>query len=697
MQGEKVVMGFDPGALTRLMGVLSEIYSDPTGAVAREYITNALDSHIREGQTRPVEVSLPSGWRGNLVVQDFGIGMDIEDIRNTYSKYGASTKLDNDLEAGMLGIGSKSAFAYSNSFTVVGVKNGRRVTVSVMRDEDGEGVMTILDDSDTDERNGVTITVPVSNASAMNERVREFCKFLPEGLVHVDGVDLSERAKWVKIASDVENEDGDVVILNIWSVPIGNHQNARAMSRIIMGNVPYETIRDFTSEHNIGFTVYAEVVMGAVAFAPSREKLMDVRRTRLVEELIGKTYKARVGDSIRDWVLEADTRAEALKRYSKRCRTLRNLGITNVVWNGEEIPTPDKVVWTAPDGVDHIGRVYQPNRSRNAIYTNRMLDYDDFLSDSTLIVLNTPDKTITTTIKKKATQYINNNGMNHYSWGSPGRRVMQIHFINDGYQVTDPWLLDAETVDYADIAAEVLPRNNSVSTYTGVKTKGMYHVYDGTAVRDLRALKDTETVFAVAGSNMRVNGNLCKFIGTSPKMDDYDYNKVLSELQKALGTDVTIVDVYLNRLEKFKRDWPTATYLTPEDAYARLVDKARASISDDDIKGWAYWHDIYGVGGLDRCWHLIPDDDPDKESVREYPDYESRYSRVEQVLRIIPNDAEIKAKCDKFRSEYKEVAARIKHRYLLMGVSMYYDNRLTDEVLRRYYQSDLDFYNSQEG
>src|SRR5687767_10437021 len=103
--GQKVAMGFDPNSLAHLMSVLTDLYSDPVGAIVREYSTNALDSHVEaaayvsalqvldthnelkhfdprylEGGMPPIEVSIPSTFSPFFKVVDHGIGLSVDDI-----------------------------------------------------------------------------------------------------------------------------------------------------------------------------------------------------------------------------------------------------------------------------------------------------------------------------------------------------------------------------------------------------------------------------------------------------------------------------------------------------------------------------------------------------------------------------------------------------------------------------------------
>ena len=160
---ESIGMSLDLDSAQILMQMLSKnLYSDPVGSTIRETVSNSLDSHRRAGVDDPVLVRL--GFNSNndyeFSTEDFGVGLDDEDVKNIISKYGKSTKrLSND-ELGCFGLGFKSPLAYSSSFYFVCRKNG--VERKYMMYE-GEDVNTIdlLYEMPTAERNGVKIIVPV--------------------------------------------------------------------------------------------------------------------------------------------------------------------------------------------------------------------------------------------------------------------------------------------------------------------------------------------------------------------------------------------------------------------------------------------------------------------------------------------------------------------------------------------------------
>lgn len=104
---DTIGMSLDLDSAQVLMQMLSKnLYSDAIGSTIRECASNALDSHRRAGNNDPIIVSFSTTRDGNyeFSVEDFGIGLDAEDVKNIISKYGKSTKRNSNTELGMMGL-----------------------------------------------------------------------------------------------------------------------------------------------------------------------------------------------------------------------------------------------------------------------------------------------------------------------------------------------------------------------------------------------------------------------------------------------------------------------------------------------------------------------------------------------------------------------------------------------------------------
>jgi hypothetical protein len=182
---ESIGMSLDLDSAQILMQMLSKnLYSDDIGSAIRECASNALDSHRRAGVDTPIIVSFKSSTDYNyeFCVEDFGIGLDADDVRNIISKYGKSTKRDSNTELGMMGLGFKAPLAYSSSFYFVCRKNGMERKYMMYEGED-TNTIDLLYETPTTEGNGVKVIIPVKYGDRW-----QFQKKIKEQLCYFESV-----------------------------------------------------------------------------------------------------------------------------------------------------------------------------------------------------------------------------------------------------------------------------------------------------------------------------------------------------------------------------------------------------------------------------------------------------------------------------------------------------------------------------
>ena len=264
---ENVRLGLDLSAAAHIIGVLTDLYSDPIAAVVREYSTNALDSHIEAGNSAPIEISLPTVANPFFKVRDFGLGLSIDGIRDTYALYGRSTKRDSDDVNGMLGLGCKSALTYATSFNIMSVHDGVKVLATVVKDLDGVGVIKILDTVMSPDPNGVEISVPVKSYDILKfaEKAQGLYYLWKKGTVTVNGG-----------APDSIWDDPALIWLDdSIAVKMGTGYGLNHV--IVQHNVGYPTnIEGLLPK----IQVTAFVPIGSINFTPSREALHHTPRTK---------------------------------------------------------------------------------------------------------------------------------------------------------------------------------------------------------------------------------------------------------------------------------------------------------------------------------------------------------------------------------------------------------------------------------
>lgn len=327
LSGRKITMTIDNNSMSQIMGFMADLYSDPAAAVIREYTTNAIDSHIRAGQARPVELSTPSALSPVFVVEDFGVGLSEDDIEHIYSQFGNSTKRDSNLEAGTFGLGSKSGMTYTDQFTLQARKDGREILVLIARDIDGTGSMNIISNTETDKPNGVRIEIPVNtDHSVFRNKAYEFAKYVAPGLILVDGKE-PER-DYIKI-------DDRLAIL------ISDNYLSRKEDKLVMGHVAYPIGHSYAySTHNFAAVYFAEV--GDVDIPPSREQLMYTPKTEKFLEEQGNDLIVRVYNWFVEQVAQAKDKREAFLTATRFWNATATRNAT-FLYEDEEIPKSIKI------------------------------------------------------------------------------------------------------------------------------------------------------------------------------------------------------------------------------------------------------------------------------------------------------------------------------------------------------------------
>ena len=144
--------------------LMDGLYGRKIEAVVREIATNAYDSHTQAGYPhRAFEVRLPTYLKPHFTVRDYGVGMGHEQVLDRYSTLFESTKDTSNDQVGMLGLGSKSPFAYTDGFTLRCWDGEVRRTYSSYLGDGGVPLISVADISPSAEPTGVEVSFPVKN------------------------------------------------------------------------------------------------------------------------------------------------------------------------------------------------------------------------------------------------------------------------------------------------------------------------------------------------------------------------------------------------------------------------------------------------------------------------------------------------------------------------------------------------------
>ena len=327
--------------LAHVFGILrSNLYSNKTLAVIREYSTNAYDAHVANGKADvPIEVTLPTVIEPTFQVRDFGKGLSEEDVFEIYSSYGASTKRLSNNYVGTLGMGSKSGFAYAPSFTITSYNGGMKKVYEAYIDETNIGTIAKVHEEKSNEPSGVCVKIDVRSSD-----IRDFRDTAYGFYQHFDPL---PKFYGVNLKEDIEYE------LNIRKIVfqcelgvLYADRNFYSTSNIFvkMGNICYPVTNFDTQYTNwvYGHKLILNVNIGEVAFTTSRESLemTELTKATLVKYL--NEYRKRVSTNWQSQIDQAKTPWEAICIYHNNLPVLgRNVLENNLVWKG--IPLSDKL------------------------------------------------------------------------------------------------------------------------------------------------------------------------------------------------------------------------------------------------------------------------------------------------------------------------------------------------------------------
>lgn len=185
--------------------VLSDnLYSNKIGSIVREISCNAYDAHVMAGKKDiPFEIHLPNAFEPWFSVRDFGTGLSPEDIRTVFTVYFESTKDQSNDAIGAFGLGAKTPLAYTDQFTVTSIVNGTRRIYSVFKSSSGIPDIALMDESVTDNGNGVEIKLSAKREYfyRFEQEVRQQLNyFIVKPVITNGSVSWGQPPNWILLA-----------------------------------------------------------------------------------------------------------------------------------------------------------------------------------------------------------------------------------------------------------------------------------------------------------------------------------------------------------------------------------------------------------------------------------------------------------------------------------------------------------------
>jgi hypothetical protein len=349
--GVKSESEFTITANAQAFKILSDgLYSDKPRAILRELSCNAYDAHVDAGNAeKPFNIQMPNPIDPTFRIRDYGTGLSPDDMLSVYKTYFQSTKTDTNDQIGCLGLGSKSPFAYTDSFTTTTYYNGVKYIYNAHINESGTPAIALMGKTKTTEHNGLEISFTVERSDFREfeykiQPVFQYFKLMP----NISGIDT--RPEPVKY---MMKKDG-WALRKVDKSRYSNHRNYanHGVAMAVMGNVAYpidnmDTGDMSNDERSLlsqgGLDIFFDI--GDLEVQPSREGLAFNKRTiknirerldKIITE-IRKEANAQISTCKTLW----EARIEATKINAGEYSHLNYIfeGQNIFSWNGTSLST----------------------------------------------------------------------------------------------------------------------------------------------------------------------------------------------------------------------------------------------------------------------------------------------------------------------------------------------------------------------
>ncbi len=298
--GEMAEQSFSIHDMGMIFDILrNKMYSNPIQAICREISCNARDAHreVKKSDV-PCKIVLPNNLEPHFRVKDYGPGISPDRMANVFLKYTASTKRDDDLQTGGFGLGAKTPFSYSDSFTIETVVDGTKYNYICFIDESKVGKLNLMSTDTTTEPNSTEIIIPVKPSDF---------RFFSDGIEYVTRhwdvrpiVSGAAGFVWKDITPTLKGKN--------WSVAKGDNDHRRTVKLIIDGiEYPLDTVAlkgyaDTGVLDALYGTVYLNFGVGELSLQASREAVHLDKPTQAkimarIEEL-RKEIKSSIQDTV---------------------------------------------------------------------------------------------------------------------------------------------------------------------------------------------------------------------------------------------------------------------------------------------------------------------------------------------------------------------------------------------------------------
>lgn len=210
----------------------SNLYTDKPLAIVRELSANALDAHMQAKEKRPFSITLPNRMNPSFEIRDYGIGMSPDTIQTLYTTFFGSDKNGDNEAIGGLGLGSKTPFSYTDTFTLLSYWEGIKYTWLCMIQEDGQPSISMVKHDKCSEDRGIQYIIPVKQEDfyTFSNKAKSVLQYFPKGSYEANDIEVAE------------------VRYSLKQKEYGFRDSSASWPRVIMGPIAYRLDKNALDE-----------------------------------------------------------------------------------------------------------------------------------------------------------------------------------------------------------------------------------------------------------------------------------------------------------------------------------------------------------------------------------------------------------------------------------------------------------------
>lgn len=352
---ETTAMGMVLNA-TSFNHIINSLYKNPLGAIIRELTTNALESHMVAQTTRKVAIQLPTTLDQNLIIRDFGTGLNDEEVQKYLNTlFSTSKDKDNNLMGGF-GLGSKSPLALVDTFNIISIKSGLKNNYAWIKEPGKLPSLVHLDDEEdrnerTSEDDGIKIVIPLGSStkisqnflqSKVEEEARRQLLGFSNQIMFVDNIHEKHYADLNDISHTIIKEK---LVLDLDHVALykkdsnTNYPHSNTMLIMIGGvNYPFSdsyrtyvrSLSKYFIDAESDYIMCLKAPIGALELPMSREEILTTSHNEQVLQKAAEDAGVDIAKHIKSLNIDLDV---SLSDFYKQLKNVNGVNTNGVQFN----------------------------------------------------------------------------------------------------------------------------------------------------------------------------------------------------------------------------------------------------------------------------------------------------------------------------------------------------------------------------